>query len=194
MAHKKIVLFDGTSLDGWYSKRDGGPAKWTLEDGIMTVGRGDIVTRYEFGDAHIHLEFREPDMPDHHGQGKGNSCVNVHGCYEIQVLDSYGVEKPTEGDCAAIYGMHAPLTNACLPPLEWQSYDIYFRAPRCEGDKMVECARMTMLHNGIVVHNNILLPRATPGGVFEHPVARGPLLLQDHGCPVSYRNIYIEEL
>lgn len=194
MAHKKTVLFDGTSLDGWYSMSDRSPAKWKLEDGIVTVGRDCIVSRAEYGDAHIHVEFRIPDMPQASGQGKGNSGVYVHGCYEIQVLDSYGIEKPNEGDCAAIYGMYAPLTNACLPPLEWQTYDIYIRAPRFDGEQMTECARMTLLQNGIVVHNNVLLPRATPGGPIHRPVPRGPLMLQDHGNPVSFRNIWVEEL
>ena len=109
---KKIILFDGTSLDGW-AKRDGTPADWILEDGIMTVSHGDIVSKVTYGDALLHVEFREPDMPDEKGQGKGNSGVYVHGCYEIQVLDSYGVTKPTDGDCSAIYNMYAPLTNAC---------------------------------------------------------------------------------
>jgi hypothetical protein len=189
----KKVLFDGTNLDNWYAHR-GGPAAWTLADGAMTVSHDDIISRAEYGDAHIHVEFREPDMPDKKGQEKGNSGVYVHGCYEIQVLDSYGIEKPDYGDCSAIYSMYAPLVNACLPALEWQTYDIIFRAPRFDGEEVTECARLTLLHNGKVVHNNILLHRTTPGGVTDKQVARGPLLLQDHGNPVSFRNIWIEEL
>lgn len=194
MAFKKTVLFDGTSLDGWRPMSGGEKADWKLGDGIMTVGHDCIVSRAEYGDAHIHVEFREPDMPWESGQGKGNSGVYIHGCYEIQVLDSYGTNPPDYSDCSAVYGMYAPLTNACLPALEWQTYDIYLRAPRFENDKLTECARLTLLHNGVVVHNNVPLWRVTPGGTTDKQVARGPLMLQDHSNPVSFRNIWFEEL
>ena len=190
----KTVLFDGTDLSNW---RDGGggAAQWEIKDGAMTVTKGNIVSIAEYGDAHLHVEFRVPDMPEAEGQGKGNSGVYVHGCYEIQVLDSYGREQPDSSDCSAIYGMHAPLTNACLPPMEWQAYDIYFRAPRFDGNQKTENAKLTLLHNGTVVHNNITLPHATSGGVtHDREAMRGPLMLQDHDNPVSFRNIWFEAL
>ena len=191
---KKIILFDGTSLDGW-AKRDGTPADWIIEDGIMTVDHGDIVSKVTYGDALLHVEFREPDMPEEKGQGKGNSGVYVHGCYEIQVLDSYGVAKPTDGDCSAIYNMYAPLTNACKPAMEWQTYDILIRAPRFGLlGKVKENGIISVFQNGLPVHNNAVLPRATPGGVTDKPVAEGPLMLQDHGNPVSFRNIWVLKL
>ncbi len=191
----KYILFDGTNTDMWRT-REGNPINWTInEDGSMTVGNEDIVSTVKFGDAHIHVEWKEPDMPDCTGQAKGNSGVYIHGCYELQVLDSYGIENPKSNDCGGIYCMYSPRVNACKPALEWQTYDIYLRAPRYnEKGERTECARATIIQNGICVQNNILLHQATPGGYTEDPVKEGPLMLQDHGNPVSFRNVWVETL
>ena len=190
---EKIVLFDGSGLKGW-KLRDGSPAAWDVHDGMMTVTHGDILTEEEFGDVYFHVEFMEPDMPNESGQGKGNSGVYIQGAYEIQVLDSYGIEPPSKSDCGAIYQLIYPLANACKPPLTWQTYDIIFRTARFEGTGLVEPARLTLLHNGVVIHNNAVLHRNTPGGVKDYAPKEGPLLLQDHGNPVSFRNIWFERL
>ena len=190
---KKVILFDGTSTDAW-TTRKGDPIDWKVEDGVMTVGHGDIVSKEKYADAHIHVEWMEPDMPNESGQGKGNSGVYVHGCYEIQVLDSYGIENPNNSDCGALYSVYAPLTNACRPALEWQTYDIYLRAPVFENGEIVKNGSMTVIQNGICIQNNIDLYTNTPGGITNHRVAEGPLLLQDHGNPVSFRNVWFERL
>ncbi|MDR1734620.1 MAG: DUF1080 domain-containing protein [Oscillospiraceae bacterium] len=187
------ILFDGTSLDNW-TRQDGEAPDWAITDGCMTVGKGNIVSKAAFGDARLHVEFRIPAMPWAKGQDKGNSGVYLQGRYEIQVLDSYGVEEPTHDDCAAIYNLAAPRTNACLPAEEWQSYDIIFRAPRFADGAVTEPARLTLIQNGVVVHNNLILSRCTPGGVSGKEAETGPLLLQDHGNPVSFRNIWLEAL
>ena len=151
--------------------------------------------RHLFRDAHVHVEWREPDMPGHFGQDKGNSGVYLHGCYELQILDSYGKENPQCDDCGGIYSMYKPLTNASKPALEWQTYDIYFRAPRFdENGNVVKSAYMTVIQNGICVQNNIELYRTTPGGMGETQIPEGPLYLQDHGHPVSFRNVWFERL
>ena len=188
---KAVVLFDGTGLDGWM-QRDGQPAGWKLrEDGSMEVSRGNILTRRSFGDVRIHLEFRTPLMPEARGQGRGNSGVYVQGRYEVQVLDSFGLE-PMDNGCGAVYRIAAPRVNASLPPLQWQTYEIIFRAPRFDssGNKTAN-ARITVRHNGEVIHLNRELPRLTPGGVSNEENERGPLLLQDHRDPVQYRNIWV---
>ena len=193
---EKIILFDGHNLDAWHT-RDGGRASWKLEDGIMTVvpHSGNIISNETYGDAMIHVEWREPDMPEAEGQNKGNSGVYIHGVYELQVLDSYGVAVPQDDDCGGIYKMHAPLMNACLPPLEWQTYDILFRAPRfdAQGNK-IEDARATVLQNGLPVLNNVIMPRVTPSGSRDYEAAEGPLMLQDHCHEVSFRNVWIIKL
>ena len=196
MNKEKVYLFDGTDLSGWKSRWSGNTPDWKVEDGISTVGHEDIVSDYQFSDAHIHVEFRIPDMPDCTGQAKGNSGVYVHGCYEIQVLDSYGIENPHNDDCSGIYSIQAPLCNACLPAEEWQTYDIIFRAPRFnQYGEIAEDGRITLLQNGIVVHNNFILPSVTPGGITENRrVAKGPLMLQDHGNAVSFRNVWVMPL
>ena len=191
---KAIALFDGTSLDGWV-QRDGQPAGWELRgDGSMEVARGDILTRQSFGDVRIHLEFRTPLMPEARGQGRGNSGVYVQGRYEVQVLDSFGLE-PMDNGCGALYRIAPPRVNASLPPLQWQTYEIIFRAPRFDpsGSKTAN-ARITVRHNGEVIHLNRELPRLTPGGVSNEENERGPLLLQDHRDPVQYRNIWVQAL
>ena len=196
MNKEKVYLFDGTDLSGWKSRWSGNTPDWKVEDGIATVGHEDIVSDYQFSDAHIHVEFRIPDMPDCTGQAKGNSGVYVHGCYEIQVLDSYGIENPHNDDCSGIYSIQAPLCNACLPAEEWQTYDIIFRAPRFnQYGEIAEDGRITLLQNGIVVHNNFILPSVTPGGITENRrIAKGPLMLQDHGNAVSCRNVWVMPL
>lgn len=196
MNKEKVYLFDGTDLSGWKSRWSGNTPDWKVEDGIATVGHEDIVSDYQFSDAHIHVEFRIPDMPDCTGQAKGNSGVYVHGCYEIQVLDSYGIENPHNDDCSGIYSIQAPLCNACLPAEEWQTYDIIFRAPRFnQYGEIAEDGRITLIQNGIVVHNNFILPSVTPGGITENRrVAKGPLMLQDHGNAVSFRNVWVMPL
>ncbi|MEW6751962.1 MAG: DUF1080 domain-containing protein [Candidatus Latescibacterota bacterium] len=185
------VLFNGRDLSNW-TTRDGRPAGWHVEDGVVQVvpGTGDIMTRECMADFLLHLEFRCPDMPEATGQAKGNSGVYLQGRYEIQVLDSYGWEVPGMGDCGAIYNQFAPLVNACKPALEWQTYDVAFRAPR-RGEPG---PRLTVFHNGMVIHNNVLLPGLTGGAIDDQIYTPGPLLLQDHGNLVAYRNIWVVEL
>ena len=188
-----VVLFDGSDLSGWHHA-GGEPAAWKVENGAMTIGRGNILSQETFQDAWVHIEFRIPDMPGATGQAKGNSGVYLQGRYEIQVLDSYGFKSPGKGDCGAIYGLHAPLVNACKPPLYWQSFDIFFRAPRLEAGQVKEPGRMTVLQNGIVIHNNAEVPVATAAGMAGAVDQPGPLMLQDHGCPVQYRQIWLVHL
>ena len=172
--------------------RDGQPAGWRLEQGIAHVvpGTGDIMTDECFTDFYLHLEFRCPDMPEATGQAKGNSGVFLQGRYEIQVLDSSGFAVPGKGDCGAIYNQFAPLVNACSAALTWQAYDVFFRAPR-EGEHVGP--RITALHNGQLIHNNIELPGVTGAALDEEVYTPGPLLLQDHSDLVCYRNIWIVE-
>lgn len=191
-----VILFNGKDVSNW-RHRDGQPADWPVQDGVMTVGvgKGDILSEETFLDAFIHVEFSVPDMPEATGQAKGNSGVYVQGRYEIQVLDSYGINIPGKGDCGAIYNEFAPLVNACKPALEWQTYDIIFRAARLnEAGEVVENARITVFQNGKVIHNNVILPGPTGGALDHNEGQPGPLLLQDHGNLVRYRNIWLVHL
>jgi len=186
-----VVLFDGSGLDQWTGP-DGKPADWRiLPDGTMEVGQGNIISRQSFGDVRIHLEFRTPFMPEARGQARGNSGVYVQGRYEVQVLDSFGLE-PKDNECGGIYEIAAPLVNACLPPLEWQTYDIEFRAPRFDaaGRKTVD-AVISVRHNGIVIHEEVKVPRPTRASLDNEEVPKAGLMLQDHGNPVQYRNIWV---
>ncbi|HID06710.1 MAG TPA: DUF1080 domain-containing protein [Armatimonadetes bacterium] len=194
-----IILFDGTDLSNWVSCKDGGEARWKVEDGYMEVvpGTGDIQTKEHFGDCQLHIEWMAPVEATGEGQGRGNSGVFMMGLYEIQVLDCYNNPTYADGTTAAIYGQYPPLVNACRPPGEWQTYDIIWEAPRFDGDKLIRPAYVTVLHNGIVVHNHTELIGPTTHrrvlGYKPHPPT-GPLRLQDHGCPVRFRNIWYRVL
>ena len=186
-----VELFDGTNLDAWQPTEK----PWTIvEGGAMQVGKGNIVSKQEFGDHRLHLEFRTPLMADKRGQARGNSGVYVFGRYEIQVLDSFGL--PTaDNECGGIYKKAVPKTNACLPPTEWQTYDITFHAPKFDaaGNKTKNAVVRVEL-NGTVIHDNVELDGTTPGGVSGVEAPMGVLLLQDHHNAVQYRNIWIEPL
>jgi hypothetical protein len=188
-----VVLFDGKSLDGWLKRNGKDKAAWKLVDGgAMQVQGGDIITEKTFDGAFkLHVEFRVPYMPQAKGQGRGNSGVYVQGRYEVQVLDSYGLESKKD-DCGAIYGVAAPKVNACKAPTVWQSYDIEYVSPKCENGKKTEPARMTVYHNGIKIHDDVKIPvDNTTAGMGGDPCKAGPILLQDHGNPVQYRNIWL---
>ena len=186
-----IVLVDGESLSAWV-KRNGEPATWTIEDGGMTVkpGAGNIVTKESFdGDFLLHAEFSVPYMPEAKGQARGNSGIYLQGRYEVQVLDSYGLDSQ-DNDCGGIYKQHKPLVNACKPPLQWQTYDIDFQAPVVEDGKVVKKARATIKQNGVVIHDDVEI-EPTPGGIASDTAASGPILLQDHGNLVQFRNMWL---
>ena len=190
-AHCLLLAGNLMGQRGW-QKRDGSPAAWiATDDGMLEVvpGAGDVITHAEFSDATLHIEFSVP-VDASEGEARGNSGVYLMGRYEIQVHDSLGA-TPGTGSCAAIYGQSAPSVNASKSPLAWQSFDIEFRAPRfdSEGAKS-ENARLTLWHNGVLVHDDIELKAATPGGIFDKEAALGPLLLQEHGSLVRYRNIW----
>ncbi len=190
-----LILLNGKNLNNW-TMRDKKPAKWRVADGFVEVvpGAGDIATKEHFTDFYLYLEFRCPDMREATGQAKGNSGVFLQGRYEIQVLDSYEVNIPGKGDCGAIYNQFAPLVNACKPPLEWQTYEVIFRSARRGNERLLEPARVTVLQNGTVIHNNIELQGPTGDALDEREGEPGPLLLQDHGDLVSYRNIWAVHL
>ena len=186
-----IVLFDGKSLDGW-TKKDGKPVEWKLAEGIMESFHGDIVTKEKFGGHFkLHVEFRVPYEPKNTGQNRGNSGVYLQGRYEVQILDSYGLASKNN-DCAAIYEVAAPSVNACKAPTVWQSYDIDFCAPTFDGKKKTEPVHITVIHNGVKVQDDVKVnvdnTRAGAGG---DPSVPGPILLQDHGHPVQFRNIWL---
>ncbi len=193
------VLFDGTSMDGWLD-RNGDPAGCTLEDCVMTVvpGTGDIHTSRGFGDIQLHLEWRTPGVVVGECQGRGNSGVFLMNRYEVQILDSY--ENPTypNGQAASVYKQHIPLVNASRGPGEWQTYDIIFTAPRFNEDGRVAIpARVTVIHNGVLVQNNVEIWGETEfiglPSYKEHSM-REPIRLQDHNDLVSFRNIWVREL
>ncbi len=191
---KTAVLFDGSSWADWQSK-DGSQSPWVLQDdGSIKSTGSDAVTNKSFGDFQLHLEFFCPEMPDAKGQARSNSGVYLHGRYEIQILDTFGLE-PAGNGCGALYSIAPPMVNASRPPGKWQTYDIVFRAPRFDNeDKVTEQPRVTVMHNGIVIHNNLEVTNTTPGGIDREMVKTGPLLLQFHGDPVRYRNIWIRSL
>lgn len=194
-----VVLFDGTSLDGWVGL-DGNPAQWHVHDGVLEVAprTGDIQTVQHFGDVQVHIEWTVPVPVKGDGQGRGNSGVFLMGLYEVQVLDSY--ENPTyaDGFAGSIYGQHPPAFNAMRQPGEWQAYDIVFRRPRFDAaGTLLTPARMTIMHNGVCIQNNVELVGLTnwmcPTPYTAH-ANKLPLRLQDHGDPVRFRNIWVLEL
>jgi len=194
-----IVLFDGSDLDEWVAARDGGKAGWTVSDGHMTVQprAGDIMTKREFEDFQLHIEWRAPAEVSGEGQGRGNSGIFLQGRYEVQVLDNYNNRTYSNGQAASIYKQSIPLANACRPPGEWQVYDIIYTAPRFNADGIrVSPGHVTVLHNGIVVQNHTEIEGTTEyiGRPKNIAHGKGPLRLQDHSNPVSYRNIWIRAL
>lgn len=194
-----VVLFDGADLAAWESV-DGGAAPWIVENGVMTVagGTGDIRTRQSFGDVQLHIEWRTPKQIEGEGQGRGNSGVYLMDLYELQVLDSYENRTYSNGQAGSIYKQHIPLVNASRPPGTWQTYDIIFTAPRFETDGTLRSpAWMTVIHNGVLIQDHAQLDGPTlyiGKPEYEAHAVRLPLRLQDHGNPVSYRNIWIREL
>ena len=194
-----IILFDGRDLSHWRSG-DGGPAKWIVRDGYVEVapGTGEIQTADKFGDVQLHIEWATPSVVKGEGQERGNSGVFLMGRYEVQVLDSYQNETYYHGQAGAVYKQYAPLVNASRKPGEWQAYDIIFHAPRFdEQGKVVDRARVTVLHNGVLIQNNVEIYGTTyndrPALYTPHP-AQEPLRLQDHGNPMRFRNIWIRRL
>lgn len=189
-----IVLFNGKDLSEW----TGGP--WQVKDGYVEVvaGAGALTTRRTFGDVQLHIEWAAPSPPSGDGQERGNSGAFLMGLYEIQVLDSYQNVTYADGQAAAIYGQVPPLVNASRPPGQWQTYDIVFHRPRFGPDGAVlSPARVTMLHNGVLVHDNDAFTGRTVHGRrarYSAHADRLPLVLQDHANPVRYRNIWIRDL
>ena len=196
-----VVLFNGSDFSKWTSfvKGQQTEPKWKLQDGYMEVvdGAGSISTRDKFGDMQLHVEWTSPTEIKGKSQERGNSGVLLMGKYEVQVLDSYDNLTYADGQAAAIYGQYPPLVNACRKPGEWQTYDIFFEAPRFEGDKLVKPAYVTVVQNGVLVqnHREILgdTPHAKRGTYKAHP-AELPLTLQNHHAAVRFRNIWARRL
>ena len=194
-----IVLFDGTSLDGWESDRDASAAGWLLDDGAMTAvrGAGDVRSKEVFGDIQLHVEWRTPAVVDGEGQGRGNSGVFLQGRYEVQILDSYGNRTYSNGQAASVYKQHIPMVNASTAPGTWQTYDLFYRAPVFrENGELVRKASVTVVHNGVLVLLNAEIQGGTTytGLPTYEPHGDGPIVLQDHGNTTSYRNIWVRRL
>jgi hypothetical protein len=190
-----VVLFDGKDLSKWVGERGAEP-EWKVADGYMQATKGRIKTREEFGDFQLHLEFATPSKVEGKGQGRGNNGVNIFGRYEIQILDSFDNLTYPDGMAGAIYGQRPPLVNASKPPGEWQTYDVVWEAPRWDdGGKLVKKAYLTVLYNGLVIHNRQELIGTTPYrqlGNYDRPhPPKGPIELYYHGNPLRFRNIWL---
>ncbi len=197
-----VVLFDGKKeypFKQWKisgKKQDSGNVQWLRKARAMEVKprTGSIITKEQFGDVNLHLEFRTPFMADARGQGRGNSGVYLQGRYEVQILDSYGLEG-RDNECGGIYKVGKPRVNMCVPPMQWQTYDITFRAPRFkENGEKIHGALLTVLHNGILIQDEAEAMGPTTAAPNRTEKGPGGIYLQDHGNPVQYRNIWLVEL
>lgn len=178
-----VVLFDGTSADAFKNGKIDGEK--LLQQGVMG--------KRESGDHFVHIEFRLPYEPKGRGQGRGNSGIYLQGRYEVQMLDSFGLEGRHD-ECGGIYTTAPPRVNMCFPPLSWQTYDVKFFAPRFDAaGKKTANAKMTVWHNGVLVHENVEVKGPTTAAPFNDEKPAGPIFLQDHGHPVRYRNIWVVE-
>lgn len=178
-----IVLFDGTTAENF----EGG--KMT-DDGLLMQG---VKSKQKFGDCTLHVEFRTPYMPEARGQGRGNSGCYLQGRYEVQILDSFSLAGKNN-ECGGLYEIKDPDQNMCLPPLSWQTYDIDYTAARFDdAGKKTQNAKITVRHNGVVIHDDVELPRDTRAAPFKEGAEAGPIYLQDHGNPVRFRNIWVVE-
>lgn len=192
------IILLGNDTDQW-KKKDGSPIEWTMDESILTVkpGSGDIISKQAFEDCQLHLEWRSPLVVKGQGQGRGNSGVFLQSRYEVQILDNFENETYYNGQAASVYKQHAPLWNVCSPRGEWNVYDIIYRAPRFDvfGNKL-ESARVTVIHNGIVVQNNVEIFGTTEYIGYPKNAKHGgaPIIIQDHGDLVSFRNIWIRRL
>lgn len=200
------VLFDGSNLDQWQSAKDGSPAQWIVVDGAMTVraGAGDIATKQSFCDVQLHIEWRAPqnvtgpDGQELQSQARNNSGIFLQGLYEVQVLDSYPPAATyVNGMAGSVYKQAIPLVNAARAPGQWQAYDIIYHAPQFDAvGAVTQKGRVTVLWNGVLVQDNVEIQGATAWIGNPAYTAHGckPLSLQDHGNPVSYRNIWVRRL
>ncbi|MDH6313238.1 hypothetical protein M2137_002028 [Parabacteroides sp. PFB2-10] len=194
-----IVLFDGTNLDAWKSARGDGEAKWTVQDGAFTVAprTGDIETRQHFNSFQLHIEWASPTVVKGESQGRGNSGVFMQGLYEVQILDCYDNETYINGQTGSIYKQSPPLVNAMRKPGEWNVYDIIYNAPIFKEDGTYRVPpTITVIQNGIVLQNHTTILGTTEYIGFPQvkPHGAGPIVLQDHGNLVRFRNIWIREL
>ena len=196
-----VILFDGSNLDAWEGAREGGAAPWKLvEGGAVEIAprTGNIRTKQHFGTCQLHVEWRAPTEIHADSQGRGNSGVFLMGLYEVQVLDGYDNPTYADGLTGAIYGQYPPLANASVPPGSWHTFDIVFEAPVYEGGAIASPATLTVFHNGVLAH----LRQPVQGPTKHRALAsydeehgpQGPVVLQDHGDPVRFRNIWIRRL
>lgn len=193
-----VVLFDGTNFNAW-EHLDGSAVKWELVDGAMQVvgGSGNIRTKQKFGDVQFHIEFATPSEVKGNGQGRGNSGIFFQSRYEIQVLDNYQNETYANGQVGAIYKQHIPLANPSRKPGEWQTYDIIYTAPTYNENGLIKTpARITALLNGVLVQNNVSLLGTTEYIGIPKVQVHGAdaIMLQDHGNPTRFRNIWVRPL
>ncbi len=186
-----VILFDGSNASQ-FTHLDGTAASWLVEDRVLITGEQDIVSKYRFSDAQMHVEFNLPgDDPKH-----GNSGLYFHRLYELQIVDSHNRNRfaPNQ-QCASLFSTHAPLVNVTRPPGEWQTYDIIFQGARLDNSgRVVQPARFTVFHNGVLVQHARELSQGTGAGRKNPMVSEGPLKLQAHGSPVRFRNIWARSL
>lgn len=199
-----VVLFDGSSLEEWINSKDKSTPSWVLnkDDKSMTIHRGQdqknatIQTKKSFGSMQLHIEWKSPTKINGNGQQRGNSGVFLQGRYEIQILDNNNNDTYVNGQVASVYKQSVPLAKASVPTGEWNSYDIIYHAPEFKGKEIVKPASVTVLHNGVLVQDHFIIkgPTRYIGLPSYTPHGKGPIKLQDHGNPVSYRNIWVREI
>lgn len=195
-----IVLFDGTNLDQWVSRNNPEqPADWTVESGVLTVKpkTGDIQTKQVFEDFQLHIEWKSPEVIKGQGQGRGNSGIFLQGLYEIQVLDNDDNPTYVNGQAGSLYKQRPPLVEVRAKEDKWHLYDIVYKAPRFNKDGMlISKGSVTVLHNGILIQNNTQIEGTTEyiGLPKMQAHGAGPVILQDHGDLVNFRNIWIRPL
>lgn len=186
-----VLLFGGQDLTQWQA------SNWKVEAGCIVAGSGKLATKESFGDLQVHVEWMTPVNFTGPWYNRGNNGVMLMGLYEIQIFDSYNEKLYPDGQAAAIYGQTPPRVNVTRRPGEWQTFDIFFTAPRFEGGRLTAPARVTVVHNGVLVHLNETIHGETGHRIlpqYKSQVSRGPLVLAGHDCPVRFRNLWVRRL